>query len=161
MIDNVLDPLNVNLWELPTVSSRDHLLLPDIAGLYIVYQPVTHTVLYIGQAMSIRQRWLGHTALRKRLRESEARIAWLLWPYESLSHAETLAIAHWRPLWNIKQRNGQHARINTATWPRIVLRLPSSLAAQIRACAHRACRPFRDQVIVFLKRELDRDNSSQ
>jgi hypothetical protein len=94
-------PLAV-LPSLPLEERRD---LPDTAAIYFVL--AADTVLYIGQSVNVRQRWLAHHRLAQLNEYGGCRIAWMTVDDASLlDDLERACIAHFNPLLNDQDTAG-------------------------------------------------------
>jgi len=89
----------VVLPELPSLPLDERKRLPDMAAIYFVL--ADDTVLYIGQSISLRQRWLAHHRLAQLNARGGCRIAWLTVDDASLlDELERACIAYFNPVLN-------------------------------------------------------------
>ncbi len=88
-----------DVLSLPSLSLDDRRDLPDTAAIYVVL--AGNTVLYIGQSVSLQQRWLAHHRLKQLNEHGGCRIAWLTVDDVSLlDELEQACIAHFHPSLN-------------------------------------------------------------
>ncbi len=88
-----------SLTDLPSLPLSERSALPDTAAIYFVL--AGHTVLYIGQSVSLRQRWVAHHRLAQLNEHGGCRIAWMQVDDVSLLDGiEQACIAHFSPLLN-------------------------------------------------------------
>ena len=96
MITQCIDPRAVVPGFLPSVALRAIADLPDYSGIYIVLS--RHKILYIGQAKSLRDRWVnGHHKAVQIFEYPDIRIAYICCPVDYLEYSEKLFIAHFDP----------------------------------------------------------------
>jgi len=87
------------LAALPSLPIEDRHALPDTAAIYVVL--AGDTVLYVGQSVNVRQRWLAHHRLKQLNERGACRIAWLTVDDTSLlDELERACIAHFAPVLN-------------------------------------------------------------
>jgi hypothetical protein len=89
-------PALTMLPSLPLDERRD---LPDTPAIYVVM--AGDTVLYVGQSVNLRQRWLAHHRFAQLNERGGCRIAWMQVEDASLlDELERACIAHFHPVLN-------------------------------------------------------------
>ncbi len=94
-----MNATHVVLPALPSLPLDERGDLPDTAAIYFVL--AGDAVLYIGQSVSLRQRWLAHHRLAQLNEYGGCRIAWMTVDDAGLLDAlEQACIAHFEPVLN-------------------------------------------------------------
>lgn len=88
----------VDPFDLPSVLVEEIRQLPKTSGIYFVL--AGDEVLYIGQSISIHQRWQAHERMKDLEAYNQVRIAWLVTEYEELAEIEKAYIAQFKPSLN-------------------------------------------------------------
>ncbi len=89
----------VNPADLPSLPLDERKALPDTPAIYFVL--AADTVLYIGQSVNVRQRWLAHHRFAQLNEYGGCRIAWMTVDDASLlDDLERACIAHFSPILN-------------------------------------------------------------
>jgi len=146
--------LNITLADLPSLPLSEHLNLPDVAAIYFAL--AGDRILYIGQSMSLRQRWLDHHRLTQLRTYEGCRIAWLIVDDTStLLEAEAAFIKDVHPLLN-GGRYGEIAGSYETFTERFTVRVSKELYQAIVDEAVRNDRHPTDWMRVVVKRELDK-----
>ena len=92
-------PITITPSALPSLPLNERRDLPDTAAIYFVLTGTA--VLYIGQSVSLWQRWLAHHRLSQLNEYGCCRIAWMQVDDVSLLDGiERACIAHFNPLLN-------------------------------------------------------------
>ncbi len=95
----MIAPTTIALAELPSPPVEARRELPDTAAIYFVL--AGDAVLYIGQSVSLRQRWLAHHRLAQLNERGACRIAWMTVDDASLlDELEQACIEHFSPILN-------------------------------------------------------------
>jgi len=96
---NIVDQIyEVNPKSLPSVSFQEKKYLPTVSGIYLVISDIE--VVYIGQAVNIRDRWKAHN--QASLINGSDRIAWIECDEEFLTETELTLIERFRPRLNTR-----------------------------------------------------------
>jgi hypothetical protein len=101
----MIEPSTITPTALPSVTLDERRALPTQAGIYFVL--AADTVLYIGQAGSLAQRWVAHHRLRQFNEYGNCRIAWLYVDDAGLlDQLEDACKKHFQPVLNGKRVPG-------------------------------------------------------
>jgi len=114
----------IDVKNLESVPFENRGKLPNISGIYFVIQGAE--ILYIGKAISIARRWIGHHVKWKIQKLPGVRIAWHPTCQQDLDTVERDAINHFNP-----SLNG--TRYNIVRMKPIVLEIKKSLLIEIDA----------------------------
>lgn len=90
----------VDIAALPSVAFDARRELPDCQGIY--FATTVDAVLYIGRAMNINQRWIGHHRKADVARWEGVKLSWLVFdgPPALLDEIERACIEHFNPILN-------------------------------------------------------------
>jgi len=145
-------PVTVTLSALPSLSLDERVYLPDTAAIYFVM--AGDTVLYIGQSVNVRQRWVAHHRLKQLNEYGACRIAWMAVDDAGLlDELEVACIAHFSPSLN-------DSPVLWDNWT-LTIRLPRELETAVRRLARE--RLVQPSVVVrqLVKERLDELEPSQ
>lgn len=126
----------INPADLPAIPLAERAALPDTPAIYFVL--AGDTVLYVGQSVNVRQRWLAHHRLQQLNEHGGCRIAWLMVDDTSLlDEMERACIAHFRPALNGSD----------VLWPvegnkPVTILFPPEIVTRVRALAAQQATPF-------------------
>ncbi len=119
----------IALSELPSLPLEGRRELPDRAAIYFVM--TGDTVLYIGQSVSLRQRWIGHHRLAQLGDYGTCRIAWMdVSDAGLLDELEQACIAHFNPILNDSPALNQDVM-------RVTILYPPDVVERVQALAYR------------------------
>jgi hypothetical protein len=126
-------PSTITLTELPSVPLDERKTLPDAAVIYFVL--AGDTVLYIGQSVSLWQRWLAHHRLSQLNEYGCCRIAWMAVDDAGLlDRLEQACITHFSPMLNSELiPGGTRLAKDGETW--VAVRLPDWARDQLQEMA--------------------------
>ncbi len=92
-------PITIAPAALPSLPLDERAALPDTPAIYFVL--AGDTVLYIGQSVNVRQRWVAHHRLAQLNEHGGCRIAWMTVDAAGLlGELERACIAHFEPVLN-------------------------------------------------------------
>jgi len=139
-------PTTINPTALPSLPLDERRELPDTAAIYFVL--AGDTVLYIGQSVNVRQRWLAHHRLAQLNEHGGCRIAWMTVDGVSLlNELEQACIAHFQPALNGTNMPGwsplmgcEKENAPDLSW-RTMLRLTPQAAEEVERLAARDATP--------------------
>ena len=144
MSDAAMTPLTaINPADLPSLPLDERAALPGTPAIYFVL--AGDTVLYIGQSVNMRQRWLAHHRFAQLDERGGCRIAWMeVSDTGLLDELERACIAHFSPLLNNaplpRQTHGEEGEpgpeAEPMTWKAIV-RLPESVGERVEQVARK------------------------
>jgi len=132
---------------LPSLPLAERAALPNTPAIYFVL--AGDTVLYVGKATNLRQRWLAHHRLKQLNEYGACRIAWMMVDDTSLlDELERACIAHFQPV-----LNGTEIGDNEV-W-QATLRLPRDLEPAVKEVARQRLVPPTIALRQFIKERLD------
>lgn len=143
---------NVDLATLPCVPLADWKQLPDDSGIYFVMDVVAVTVLYIGQARSIRKRWQTRDLSAWLLSRDRLSIAWWLCDRASLRRVEKQAIAFFQPSLN----RSRPSTIPLSSFESLTVRFPQGMLDAMRQAAERHDRSLNAEIVRAVRMWLQR-----
>jgi len=119
--------------ELPSVALDERRSLPNTAGIYFVL--AGDTVLYIGRAASLAQRWHAHHRIAQFNEYGDCRIAWMTVDDAGLlDRLEQACITHFSPMLNSELiPGGARLAKDGETW--VAVRLPDWARDQLQEMA--------------------------
>ncbi len=121
-------PITITPSALPSLPLNERRDLPDTAAIYFVLTGTA--VLYIGQSVSLWQRWLAHHRLSQLNEYGCCRIAWMQVDDVSLLDGiERACIAHFNPLLNDQDTAGGRAVKEGEEW--VNVRISADMKARI------------------------------
>jgi hypothetical protein len=147
-----MTPQSINPSALPFVSFADRKQLPSGPGVYFVMDGAT--VIYIGRAVNLRNRWVAHHRLIQFRAISGARIVWLeINDVSLLDSVERACIDYFCPSLNRtttgERPDGEMARIRRDLYERL------------RQLANREGRSISAQLSIILERALDNADNTE
>jgi excinuclease UvrABC nuclease subunit len=146
-----IDPAQIDLTALPSLSLAQRQTLPRCAALYFVVEP-DNTIVYIGRAVSLQQRWKSHRCVHLYAGQPQMRLVWLAVSDPTLLPGiETACIAFFEPRDN-------HPRFKPSTVrPHYVLqtvRFPDELLDILRARAQEGDRSLNAEILRTVRQAL-------
>jgi len=119
----MFDPTELTLAALPSVAFEARRDLPTVQGIY--FASVPGTMLYIGKAKNINQRWLGHHRKADVAAWKGVTLSWLAFDgsAELLDEIERACIEYFNPVLN--GGSAVHGPIG------LMVRLPADLHAEV------------------------------
>jgi len=128
------------LADLPSLPLDERKALPDAPAIYLVL--AGDTVLYIGQSVNVRQRWLAHHRFAQLNEYGGCRIAWMqVNDARLLDELERACVAHFSPLLNNQPIPGDS---------HYSLRLSPELHARLKKIAAEEDRSLQAQMLRLL-----------
>jgi len=137
----------IDLAALPSLPLDERRDLPDETAIYFVL--AGDIVLYIGQSVSLRQRWDAHHRLKQLNEYGGCRIAWMQVDNTGLlDDIERACIAHFNPVLNREPLPGGARSVRAGeAW--VSARIPEAASARIAALAARE-----ERSVSFIVRRL-------
>ncbi len=143
-------PATIAPTTLPALPLDDRRNLPDAPAIYFVMSG--DTVLYVGQSVNLRQRWVAHHRLAQLNEHGGCRVAWMTVDDAGLlDELEQACIEHFSPMLN----SSPVLWDELATRP-VTLRLTPSLVDDIKSLARTDRRPYTDWIRVQVEEVVER-----
>lgn len=140
--------MTVDVLSLPFLLVEERSALPDTAAIYFVL--AGDVVLYVGQSVSLRQRWLAHHRLAQLNERGGCRIAWMhVDDARLLDELERACIEHFGPALN--------GTADLTRRPQVTVGLEPDDMARLEVVARRKRLPASILVRMWVMEQVERE----